>query len=98
MGLILKFVFFVGWLEVSESIENPFGNDDDDFQIPELISRHVWAISRNFNQFRGPPTRRRTRRRWRRRRSTSSRCRWTYTRRPRWCRVIWERAEIILIF
>jgi len=21
--------------------------------IPELISRHVWAISRNFNQFRG---------------------------------------------
>ena len=25
------------------------------FQIPELISRHVWAISRNFNQFRGPP-------------------------------------------
>ena len=24
-------------------------------QIPELISRHVWAISRNFNQFRGPP-------------------------------------------
>jgi len=53
--LILKFVFFVGWLEVAESIENPFGNDDDDFQIPELISRHVWAISRNFNQFRGPP-------------------------------------------
>jgi len=53
--LILKFVFFVGWLEVAESIENPFGNDDDDFQIPELISRHVWAISGNFNQFRGPP-------------------------------------------
>ena len=30
-----QFVFFVGWLEVAESIENPFGNDDDDFQVIE---------------------------------------------------------------
>ena len=42
--LILKFIFFFGWLEVAEAIENPFGNDDDDFQICELVSRHLWVI------------------------------------------------------
>jgi predicted membrane chloride channel (bestrophin family) len=41
--LILKFIFFFGWLEVAEAIENPFGNDDDDFQICELVSRHIWV-------------------------------------------------------
>jgi len=53
--LILKFIFFFGWLEVAEAIENPFGNDDDDFQICELVSRHLWAINKNINQFKGPP-------------------------------------------
>jgi len=53
--LILKFIFFFGWLEVAEAIASPFGNDDDDFQICQLLSRHVWAVSRNLNQFRGPP-------------------------------------------
>ena len=33
----LQFVFFVGWLEVAESIENPFGNDDDDFQVKVFL-------------------------------------------------------------
>merc|ERR1712047_57465 len=36
--LILQFVFFVGWLEVAESIENPFGNDDDDFQVEHSVT------------------------------------------------------------
>jgi len=53
--LILKFIFFFGWLEVAEAIENPFGNDEDDFQICELVSRHLWAINKNLNQFKGPP-------------------------------------------
>jgi hypothetical protein len=67
--LVLKFIFFAGWLEVAEAIENPFGNDEDDFQVRvsikdgynntcqvcELLSRHVWAVSRSLNQFRGPP-------------------------------------------
>lgn len=53
--LILKFIFFYGWLEVAEAIANPFGNDDDDFQICELVSRHLWAINKNLNQFKGPP-------------------------------------------
>ena len=31
--LILKFIFFFGWLEVAEALENPFGDDEDDFQV-----------------------------------------------------------------
>jgi len=53
--LILKFIFFFGWLEVAEAIENPFGDDEDDFQVCELVSRHLWAINKNLNQFKGPP-------------------------------------------
>merc|ERR1711862_706044 len=53
--LILKFIFFFGWLEVAEAIENPFGNDCDDFQVCELVSRHLWAIGKNIGQFPGPP-------------------------------------------
>jgi len=53
--LILKFIFFFGWLEVAEAIENPFGNDEDDFQICDLVSRHIWAIGKNIKQSSGPP-------------------------------------------
>ena len=28
---IVRFIFFTGWLKVTEAIENPFGSDDDDF-------------------------------------------------------------------
>ena len=41
--LILKFIFFFGWLEGAEAIENPFGDDEDDFQVCELVSRHLWV-------------------------------------------------------
>jgi len=54
--LILKFIFFAGWFEVAEAIENPFGNDEDDFQICELVSRHIWAIGKNISLYEGPPS------------------------------------------
>ena len=57
--LVLKFVFFIGWLkvgqcshcclfspivdQVADAIAHPFGEDEDDFQIGELISRHIWV-------------------------------------------------------
>jgi hypothetical protein len=41
--LVLKFVFFVGWLKVADAIAHPFGEDEDDFQIGELVSRHIWV-------------------------------------------------------
>ena len=53
--LVLRFIFFFGWLEVAEAIENPFGNDADDFHICQLVSRHLWAIGQNLSLHEGPP-------------------------------------------
>ena len=53
--LVLKFIFFFGWLEVAEAIQYPFGNDADDFHICQLVSRHLWAIGKNLALHDGPP-------------------------------------------
>merc|ERR1711874_17895 len=54
--LILRFIFFVGWLKVAEAISNPFGDDEDDFQIEHLLQRHIWASGRLLDQWKGVPT------------------------------------------
>ncbi|XP_037800075.1 bestrophin-2-like [Penaeus monodon] len=40
MFSILQYLFYMGWLRVAESLLNPFGEDDDDFDIIEFLTRH----------------------------------------------------------
>jgi len=39
--LTIQFMFYFGWLRVAETLYNPFGEDDDDFALEELINRHM---------------------------------------------------------
>lgn len=38
---ILEFVFYMGWLKVAECLINPYGEDDDDFEVMWMIDRHL---------------------------------------------------------
>jgi len=38
---ILEYFFYMGWLKVAETLLNPFGEDDDDFDTYYLIDRNI---------------------------------------------------------
>lgn len=43
-----RFLFIFGWLRVAETLYNPFGEDDEDFELNELLNRHFRG---NYNGF-----------------------------------------------
>ena len=39
--LTFEFLFYMGWLKVASALYNPFGDDDDDFAVMDLMNRHI---------------------------------------------------------
>ncbi len=37
----VEFIGYLGWIKVAETLLNPFGDDDEDFEINYLIDRNV---------------------------------------------------------
>ena len=52
---IIKFLFYFGWLRVAQTLYNPFGEDDDDFELNELIDRHFSVAMEVVDQAGEPP-------------------------------------------
>ena len=44
--LMFKFLFFFGWLNVASTLYNPFGCDDEDFELIDLINRHIMVATK----------------------------------------------------
>ena len=38
--IAFKFLFIFGWLRVAETLYDPFGEDDEDFDVNALLNRH----------------------------------------------------------
>ncbi|VDD88545.1 unnamed protein product [Enterobius vermicularis] len=38
---LIQFILYVGWCKIGETLINPFGNDDDDFDYKFILSRNL---------------------------------------------------------
>ncbi|XP_042904635.1 bestrophin-4 [Parasteatoda tepidariorum] len=48
---LLQFFFYVGWLKVAEQIVNPYGEDDDDFELNWCLDRNCHVVFVVVDQF-----------------------------------------------
>ena len=39
--LIFEFLFYMGWLKVASNLYNPFGDDDEDLALMDLLNGHI---------------------------------------------------------
>ena len=53
--MTVKFLFFFGWLRVAETLYNPFGEDDDDFELNDLLNRHFKVALQIVDEAEDPP-------------------------------------------
>ena len=50
-----RFLFIFGWLRVAETLYNPFGEDDEDFELNELLNRHFRVAMSIVDDYEDPP-------------------------------------------
>ena len=53
--MTVRFLFIFGWLRVAETLYNPFGEDDDDFELNELLNRHFKVAMTIVDDMEDPP-------------------------------------------
>ena len=53
--LTIKFMFYAGWLRVAETLYNPFGEDDDDFELISVLVGHFRVAMSIVEQDQDPP-------------------------------------------
>ena len=53
--MTVRFLFIFGWLRVAETLYNPFGEDDEDFDLNELLNRHFKVSMGIVDEHEDPP-------------------------------------------
>ena len=53
--MTVRFLFIFGWLRVAETLYNPFGEDDEDFELNELLNRHFKVAMSIVDEHEEPP-------------------------------------------
>ena len=53
--MTVRFLFLFGWLRVAETLYNPFGEDDEDFELNELLDRHFRVAMAIVDDQEDPP-------------------------------------------
>jgi len=53
--MTVRFLFIFGWLRVAETLYNPFGEDDEDFELNDLLNRHFKVAMGIVDEHEDPP-------------------------------------------